>query len=52
MKNLKMSQKKGHFKELVEHVKTDNPYAEPIVQDAKTIEKDTQKRMMNLLNLL
>ena len=42
---------KDLFKKL-EHVKTDDPYVEPIVQDAETIEKETKKRMMNFLNLL
>ena len=35
--------KKKRFKEL-EHVKTDYPYVEPIVQDAETIEKETKKK--------
>ena len=34
--------KKDLFKEL-EHVKTDNFYVEPIVQDAETVEKETKK---------
>ena len=43
--------KKDLYKEL-EHVKTDDSYVEPIVQDAETIEKETKKkRMMNFLNL-
>ena len=35
--------KKDLFKKL-EHVKTDDPYVEPIVQDAETIEKETKKK--------
>ena len=42
--------KKDLFKEF-EHVKTDDAYNEPIVQDAEIIEKETKKRMMNFLNL-
>ena len=42
--------KKELFEEF-EHVKTDDAYIEPIVQDAEIIEKETKKRMMNFLNL-
>ena len=35
--------KKDLYKEL-EHVKTDDSYVEPIVQDAETIEKETKKK--------
>ena len=35
--------KKDLFK-VLEHVKTDNPYVEPVVQDAEAIEKETKNK--------